>query len=145
MAVSSQTSTLSKFRGIVVPRSDFNDFLSKIKQVKKMGSIGGLISMIPGASKALKDKEIDEKVFIKIEAIILSLTLQERENPNVLNGTRRRRIADGSGSNIQEVNRLIKQFDDMRKMKKVFSGGKMKNMLKGLKLPPDVMKSMNMK
>ncbi|MCX6158396.1 MAG: signal recognition particle protein [Ignavibacteriae bacterium] len=124
---------------------DFNDFLSQIKQVKKMGSIGGLISMIPGASKALKDKEIDEKVFNKIESVILSMTYEERENPNVLNGTRRRRIADGSGSSIQEVNRLIKQFDDMRKMMKGFSSGKMKNMLKGMKLPPDVMKSMNLK
>ncbi|MEI7485288.1 MAG: signal recognition particle protein [Ignavibacteriota bacterium] len=124
---------------------DFNDFLSQIKQVKKMGSIGGLISMIPGASKALKDKEIDEKVFNKIEAVILSMTYEERENPNVLNGTRRRRIADGSGSSIQEVNRLIKQFDDMRKMMKGFSSGKMKNMLKGMKLPPDIMKSMNLK
>jgi signal recognition particle subunit SRP54 len=123
---------------------DFNDFLAQIKQVKKMGSIGGLISMIPGASKALKDKQIDEKVFNKIEAVILSMTYEERENPNVLNGTRRRRIADGSGSTIQDVNRLIKQFDDMRKMMKGFSSGKMKNMLKGMKLPPDVMKSMNL-
>lgn len=122
---------------------DFNDFLSQIKQVKKMGSIGGLISMIPGASKALKDKEIDEKVFHKIEAIILSMTFKERENPQILNGMRRRRIANGSGSTIQEVNRLIKQFEDMKKMMKSFSGGKMKNLLKGMKLPPDVMNKLN--
>jgi len=122
---------------------DFNDFLSQIKQVKKMGSIGGLISMIPGASKALKDKEIDEKVFHKIEAIILSMTFKERENPQILNGMRRRRIANGSGSTIQEVNRLIKQFEDMKKMMKNFSGGKMKNLLKGMKLPPDVMNKLN--
>lgn len=122
---------------------DFNDFLSQIKQVKKMGSIGGLISMIPGASKALKDKEIDEKVFHKIEAIILSMTKQERENPQVLNGMRRRRIANGSGSSIQEVNRLIKQFDDMKKMMKNLTGGKMKNLMKGLKLPPEMMNKMN--
>ncbi|MFA7361754.1 MAG: signal recognition particle protein [Candidatus Kapaibacterium sp.] len=122
---------------------DFNDFLSQIKQVKKMGSIGGLISMIPGASKALKDKEIDEKVFHRIEAIILSMTFKERENPQILNGMRRRRIANGSGSTIQEVNRLIKQFEDMKKMMKNFSGGKMKNLLKGMKLPPDVMNKLN--
>lgn len=122
---------------------DFNDFLSQIKQVKKMGSIGGLISMIPGASKALKDKEIDEKVFHRIEAIILSMTYKERENPQILNGMRRRRIANGSGSTIQEVNRLIKQFEDMKKMMKNFSGGKMKNLLKGMKLPPDVMNKLN--
>lgn len=122
---------------------DFNDFLSQIKQVKKMGSIGGLVSMIPGASKALKDKEIDEKVFHKIEAIILSMTKQERENPQVLNGMRRRRIANGSGSSIQEVNRLIKQFDDMKKMMKNLTGGKMRNLMKGLKLPPDMMNKLN--
>lgn len=122
---------------------DFNDFLSQIKQVKKMGSIGGLISMIPGANKALKDKEIDEKVFHRIEAIILSMTLKERENPQILNGMRRRRIANGSGSSIQEVNRLIKQFEDMKKMMRNFSGGKMKNLLKGMKLPPDMMNKLN--
>lgn len=122
---------------------DFNDFLSQIKQVKKMGSIGGLISMIPGASKALKDKEIDEKVFHKIEAIILSMTKNERENPQILNGMRRRRIANGSGSSIQEVNRLIKQFEDMKKMMKNLTGGKMKNLMKGLKLPPDMMNKLN--
>ncbi|HWQ82075.1 MAG TPA: signal recognition particle protein [Ignavibacteria bacterium] len=118
---------------------DFNDFLNQIKQVKKMGSIQNLVSMIPGASKALKDKEVDEKAFVRIEAIILSMTARERENPNVLNGMRRRRIADGSGTSIQEVNRLIKQFEDMKKMMKNFSTGKMKNLLKGMKLPPGVM------
>jgi signal recognition particle subunit SRP54 len=118
---------------------DFNDFLSQIKQVKKMGSIQNLVSMIPGAAKALKDKEVDEKAFVRIEAIILSMTAVERETPNVLNGMRRRRIADGSGTSIQEVNRLIKQFEDMKKMMKGFSSGKMKNLLKGMKLPPGVM------
>lgn len=122
---------------------DFNDFLSQIKQVKKMGSIGGLISMIPGASKALKDKEIDEKIFHRIEAIILSMTLKERENPNLLNGMRRRRIANGSGSSIQDVNKLIKQFEDMKKMMKSFSGGKMKNLMKSMKLSPEMMNKLN--
>lgn len=122
---------------------DFNDFLAQIKQVKKMGSIGGLISMIPGASKALKDKEIDEKIFHRIEAIILSMTLKERENPNLLNGMRRRRIANGSGSSIQDVNKLIKQFEDMKKMMKSFSGGKMKNLMKNMKISPEMMNKMN--
>ncbi|MCU0373455.1 MAG: signal recognition particle protein [Ignavibacteria bacterium] len=115
---------------------DFNDFLNQIKQIKKMGSINSLISMIPGANKAMKNSEVDEKVFVRIEAIILSMTKKERENPNVLNGMRRRRIAEGSGTSIQEVNRLLKQFDDMKKMMKGFSSGKMKNLLKGMKLPP---------
>lgn len=118
---------------------DYNDFLAQIKQVKKMGSVQNLVSMIPGVNKALKDKEVDEKVFIKIEAIILSMTLKERENPHILNGMRRRRIADGSGSSIQEVNRLIKQFEEMKKMMKGFTSGKMKNLLKGMKLPPGMM------
>jgi len=118
---------------------DYNDFLAQIKQVKKMGSVQSLVSMIPGVNKALKDKEVDEKVFVKIEAIILSMTLKERENPHILNGMRRRRIADGSGSSIQEVNRLIKQFEEMKKMMKGFTSGKMKNLLKGMKLPPGMM------
>lgn len=113
---------------------DFNDFLAQIKQVKKMGSIQNLLGMIPGAAAAIKDKEIDERAFIKIEAIILSMTKQERENPSILNGMRRRRIANGSGSSIQDVNRLIRQFDEMKKMMKTFSGGKMKNLMKQLKI-----------
>jgi signal recognition particle subunit SRP54 len=115
---------------------DFNDFLNQIKQIKKMGSINSLLSMIPGASKAMKNSEVDEKVFVRIEAIILSMTNKERDNPNILNGMRRRRIAEGSGTSIQEVNRLLKQFDDMKKMMKGFSSGKMKSLLKGMKLPP---------
>ena len=104
-----------------------------------MGSINNILSMIPGAGNALKGKEVDEKVFTRIEAIILSMTKKERENPNLLNGTRRRRIANGSGTSIQEVNRIIKQFDDMRKMMKGFNKGKLRNMLKGMNLPSNVM------
>ncbi|MBI5402556.1 MAG: signal recognition particle protein [Ignavibacteriae bacterium] len=118
---------------------DFDDFLAQIKQVKKMGSISSLVSMLPGASAALKGKEIDEKIFVRLEAIILSMTKKERANPDILNGTRRRRIADGSGTSIQEVNKLIKQFDDMRKMMKGFNRGKMKNLLKSLKMNPGMM------
>ena len=99
-------------------------FLSQSNKLRKWVLIGGLISMIPGASNALKDKEIDEKIFHRIEAIILSMTMKERENPKILNGMRRRRIANGSGTSIQEVNRLIKQFEEMQKMIKNFSGGR---------------------
>lgn len=118
---------------------DFDDFLAQIKQVKKMGSISSLVSMLPGASAALKGKEIDEKIFVRLEAIILSMTNKERANPDLLNGTRRRRIADGSGTSIQEVNKLIKQFDDMRKMMRGFNKGKMKNLMKSLKMNPGMM------
>lgn len=121
---------------------DFDDFLNQIKQIKKMGSVNSLLSMIPGANKAMKNAEIDEKVFVRIEAIILSMTKNERGNPNILNGMRRRRIADGSGTSIQEVNKLLKQFEEMRKMMKGFSSGKMRNLLKGMKVPPGMMNGM---
>lgn len=95
---------------------DFNDFLGQIQQIKKMGNLKDLASMIPGVGKALKDVEIDDNAFKGIEAIIYSMTPAERSNPGVLNGSRRQRIAKGSGTTIQEVNRLLKQFDDTRKM-----------------------------
>ena len=114
---------------------DFNDFLAQIKQIKKMGSVSSLASMIPGVGNALKGKEVDEKVFTRVEAVILSMTEQEREKPNLLNGSRRRRIANGSGNSIQEVNRIIKQFTDMQKMMKKFSGGKMKNLMRQMNIP----------
>jgi signal recognition particle subunit SRP54 len=118
---------------------DFDDFLGQLKQIKKMGSIQSLLSMIPGASSALKDKEIDEKVFSRTEAIILSMTRQERANPVILNGMRRRRIANGSGTTIQEVNRLIKQFEEMQKMMRGFGKGKMRNLMKGMNLPNNLL------
>ena len=94
---------------------DFNDFLSQIHQIKKMGNLKELASMIPGVGKAIKDIDIDDNAFKSIEAIIYSMTPQERTNPEILNGTRRTRIAKGSGTSIQEVNRLLKQFDQDRK------------------------------
>jgi len=103
---------------------NFNDFISQIQQIKKMGNLKDLASMIPGVGKALKDIDIDDDAFKSIEAIIHSMTPLEREDPSVLNGSRRKRIADGSGTSIQEVNRLIKQFDETRKMMKMMSGGK---------------------
>lgn len=108
---------------------DFNDFLSQIQQIKKMGNIKDLASMIPGMGKALKDVDIDNNAFKSVEAIIYSMTPKERTNPEILNASRRARIAKGSGTNIQEVNRLIKQFDQTRKMMKMVSGGGMRQMM----------------
>ncbi|MGN0222141.1 MAG: signal recognition particle protein [Prevotella sp.] len=101
---------------------DFNDFMSQIQQIKKMGNIKDLAAMIPGVGKAIKDVDIDENAFKNIEAIINSMTPKERTNPEILNQSRRNRIAKGSGTNLQEVNRLIKQFDQMRKMMKMVTG-----------------------
>ncbi|KAA9345817.1 signal recognition particle protein [Adhaeribacter soli] len=95
---------------------NFDDFLSQLEQIKKMGDIKDLVSMIPGVGKAMKDVEIDENAFKPIEAIIKSMTKDERANPDIISGSRRRRIAQGSGTSIQQVNNLMKQFNDMRKM-----------------------------
>ncbi|MFT2008789.1 signal recognition particle protein [Pontibacter sp. 13R65] len=95
---------------------NFDDFLTQLEQIKKMGDIKDLVGMIPGVGKALKDVEIDENAFKPIEAIIKSMTPYERENPDVISGSRRARIAKGSGTDIQQVNNLMKQFNDMRKM-----------------------------
>ena len=100
---------------------DFNDFLSQIQQVKKMGNIKDLASMIPGIGKAMKNLDIDDNAFKGIEAIIGSMTPDERKNPAILNGTRRLRLAKGSGTDIQEVNRMVKQFDEIRKMMKLMT------------------------
>jgi len=107
---------------------NFNDFLSQIGQVKKMGNLKDLAGMIPGMGKMMKDIDIDDDAFKGVEAIIHSMTPDERENPALLNGSRRKRIASGSGTSIQDVNRLIKQFDDMRKMMKMVSGGEGKKL-----------------
>lgn len=108
---------------------DFNDFLVQIQQIKKMGNLKDLASMIPGVGKALKDVEIDDNAFKGIEAIILSMTPKERQHPEVLNQSRKNRIAKGSGTTIQEVNRLVKQFDQTRKMMKMVTGSKMGRMM----------------
>jgi len=111
---------------------DFEDFLKQIKVIKKMGSLSSLIGMIPGIGSQIKNAQIDDKAFVKVEAVINSMTKRERTNPKVLNGSRRRRIARGSGTSIQDVNRLIKQFEDMQRMmgqmaRKGFSPHAMKN------------------
>lgn len=103
----------------------FDDFLGQIQQIKKMGNLKDLASMIPGVGKALKDVEIDDNAFKSIEAIIYSMTPRERRQPELLNMSRKNRIAKGSGTSVQEVNRLIKQFDQMRKVMKMMSGKKM--------------------
>ncbi len=112
---------------------DFNDFLNQIQQIKKMGNLKDLASMIPGVGKAIKDVDIDDNAFKGIEAIIQSMTPKERTNPELLNTSRRQRIAKGSGTNIQEVNRLLKQFDQTRKMMKMVTGNGMANMMRQMK------------
>ena len=112
---------------------DFNDFMSQIQQIKKMGNLKELASMIPGVGKALKDVEIDDNAFKSIEAIINSMTPKERTHPEILNGSRRQRIARGSGTTLQEVNRLLKQFDETRKMMKKVTGSKMGQMMSRMK------------
>lgn len=109
---------------------DFNDFLAQIDQIKKMGNVKDLIGMIPGMNKAVKDVDIDDDAFKGIEAIISSMTPKERENPSIINGSRRRRIAQGSGTTIADVNKLMKQFNDMVKMMKMMQGGGVKNLMK---------------
>jgi signal recognition particle subunit SRP54 len=112
----------------------FEDFLDQLQQVKKMGPLNQLLEMIPGAGKQLKNVNVDEKELVHIQAIIQSMTRAERKDPAIINGSRRKRIAAGSGTSVQQVNRLLKQFEQTRKMMKQFSdigksmkkGGKMK-------------------
>ncbi|MDR1342254.1 MAG: signal recognition particle protein [Prevotellaceae bacterium] len=118
---------------------NFNDFISQIQQIKKLGNVKDLFSMLPGVGKALKNIDFDDDAFKKIEVIISSMTPQERESPEVLNGSRRKRIAAGCGRGIEEVNRLIKQFDDTRKMMRSISSGgggakNLMNMMGGMKM-----------
>jgi len=115
---------------------NFDDFLSQIKQIKKMGNVKDLMGMIPGMGKAMKNMDIDDNAFKSIEAIIHSMTPGERENPAIINGSRRKRIAIGSGTNIQDVNRLIKQFDDTRRMMKMVTTNKgrgLANMMRNMR------------
>lgn len=110
---------------------NFNDFIKQIQQIKKMGNIKELASMIPGVGKAIKNLDIDDDAFKSIEAIIYSMTPAERENPTLLNGSRKKRIAEGSGNSAQEINRLLKQFDETRKMMKLMQSGKNMNRMMG--------------
>ena len=112
---------------------DFEDFLKQIRMIKKMGSLKSLIGMIPGVSNQIKNADIDDKQLVRVESIIQSMTPKERSNPKILNGSRRKRIALGSGNSIQDVNRLIKQFNEMHKMMKMMSSKGGKNLLKNFR------------
>ena len=114
----------------------FDDFLSQIQQIKKMGSMKDLIGMIPGAGKMLKDVDVDDDAFKHIEAIIQSMTPVERSNPSLINSSRKKRIGDGSGTSVQEVNKLMKQFTQMSKMMKMMQGSKGRNMMQMMKNMP---------
>jgi signal recognition particle subunit SRP54 len=115
---------------------DLNDFLSQLQQIKKMGNMKDLMGMIPGMGKALKGVDIPDDAFKGIEAIILSMTPKERAKPEILNVSRKNRIARGSGTNVQEINKLLKQFEDMKKMMKMMQNPRnmmgMMNRMKGM-------------
>ncbi len=115
---------------------NFNDFLEQIRQVKKMGNMKELMGMLPGMGKALKNVDIDDDALKGVEAIISSMTPKEREHPEIINGSRKKRIADGSGSDIQDVNRLLKQFEESRKIMKRFTGAGAANMMRQMKSMP---------
>ena len=115
-------------RKLVRNQFDFDDFLAQIEQIKKMGNIKELIGMIPGVGNSIKDMDIDDNAFKSVEAIIRSMTPQERANPDIINNSRKERIARGSGTTIQEVNRLMKQFEQIRKTMKSVAGGKFPGM-----------------
>ena len=114
---------------------DFDDFLSQLEQIKKMGNMKDLLGMIPGMGKALKGIDVDDDSFKPIEAIIKSMTPLERANPEVMSGSRRKRIAKGSGRKVQEVNRLLKQFKQTKKMMKQLNNGKKPGGMGGINLP----------
>ena len=116
---------------------NFNDFLKQIKQIKNMGSFKDILSMVPGMNKALKNIDIDDDAFKGIESMIFSMTTQERNDPKVINQSRRKRIALGSGSKIEDVNKLIKQFSQMGKMMKMMKNGGLDNMMQGMSGGPD--------
>jgi signal recognition particle subunit SRP54 len=114
----------------------FDDFLSQIQQIKKMGNMKDLMGMIPGMGKMMKDVDIDDDAFKHIEAIIHSMTPKERSNPSIINASRKKRIGTGSGTSVQEVNKLMKQFNQMSKMMKMMQGGKGRNMMQMMKNMP---------
>ena len=120
-------------RKIAKDEFNFDDFLKQIHQIKKMGNVKDLMGMIPGMGKMVKDLDVDDDAFKSIEAIIHSMTPEERQNPAIINGSRRKRIAMGSGSDVTEVNRLMKQFDETRKMMKMVTTGGPRQMLKNMK------------
>ena len=113
----------------------FEDFLDQLHEIKKMGSLQQLMGMIPGMNRMAANNPVDEKALVRVEAIIQSMTKEERQKPNIINGMRRRRIAYGSGTSVQEVNKVLKQFGEMQKMMKTLTKGRMPKMFQGMKLP----------
>ncbi len=113
----------------------FEDFLEQLREIRKMGSLQQVLSMIPGVNKLPLAAGVDDRSLVRVEAIIQSMTVEERQKPAIINGSRRKRIAAGSGTSIQEVNRILKQFGEMQKMMKTFSRGRMPRMLKGMQIP----------
>jgi signal recognition particle subunit SRP54 len=113
----------------------FEDFLDQLREIKKMGSLDQMMSMIPGMNKLPANTTVDEKSLVRVEAIIQSMTAEERMRPSIINGNRRRRIALGSGTTVQDVNRLLKQFDEMQRMIKRFSKGNMRRTMRGMQFP----------
>lgn len=113
----------------------FEDFLDQLHEIKKMGSLQQVLSMIPGMNKLPANAAVDDRALVRVEAIIQSMTREERNRPNIINGSRRKRIAVGSGTSVQEVNKVLKQFGDMQKMMKTFSKGKIPRMFQGMRLP----------
>jgi signal recognition particle subunit SRP54 len=113
----------------------FEDFLDQLREIKKMGSLQQIMSMIPGMNRLPANATLDEGALVRVEAIIQSMTAEERTKPQIINGTRRRRIAFGSGTSVQEVNKVLKQFGEMQKMMKTLSKGKMPQMFQGMRLP----------
>ncbi len=122
-------------RKIRTAQLTFDDFLDQLRRFKKMGPVSDVLAMIPGMNRIQGDVNIDEKQLVRVEAIIQSMTKKERARPSIINGSRRKRIADGSGTTIQEINRLLKQFDEMQKMMKKFSKGNMRRSLQGMRFP----------
>ena len=118
---------------LVKNQFNYNDFLKQIQQIKKMGNVKNLMGMLPGMGKMVKDLDIDDDVFKEFETIIASMTPEERENPDILNNSRRKRIAQGSGTDIQDVNKMIKQFDQTRKMMKMMTDKNFASVMKNMK------------
>ena len=120
---------------LIKQKFNLNDFLEQMEQVSKLGSIEDILGMLPGMnSKQLAGASIDEKQMARIEAMILSMTLEERTHPEIINGSRRKRISQGSGTSVEDINKLLRQFDQMKKMMKQFSGMN-KRQMRGFKLP----------
>ena len=115
---------------------DMNDLLSQFQQIKKMGSIKSLLSMLPGMDKQLRDVDIDDRQMLRVEAVIKSMTKKEREKPDIINASRRRRIAAGAGVKVEDVNKLLRQYEQMKKMFKQMNtkGGK-RNLMRGMRMP----------